>query len=241
MSNVPKILSAKDKIPLLEKVIGNQIGAGTRLNILEAGCGQRWLLKLDSAKIFLTGIDLDAQALQICKEVRRDLDEAIHGDLRTVAFGDRRFGVIYSAFVLEHIAGAEDVLARMCSWLAPNGLIILEIPDPDSVKGLVTRVTPHWFHVFYYRYVLGIRTAGNPGHGPYRTYFDRVVSRRGMHDFCARRGLVVEEEVAFATDGPRGRSKRLLIAFLTKMISVASLGAFSDRHADLLYVLRRPS
>jgi SAM-dependent methyltransferase len=240
MSNL-KILAAKDKIPLLEKVIGNQIVGGTRLDILEAGCGQRWLLKLDTGKIFLTGVDLDPKALQIRKDVRKDLDEAIHGDLRTIAFDDRKFGVIYSAFVLEHIAGAADVLARMCGWLAPNGVIVIEIPDPGSVKGVVTRVTPHWFHVLYYRFILGIKTAGHPGHGPYRTYFDRVVSRRGIRDFCAEHGLVVEEEFAFATDGPRTRAKRLLIGSLTRVIHLVSLGVFSDRHADLLYVLRRPS
>ena len=82
--------------------------------------------------------------MEIRMKVRKDLDEAIHGDLRTISFGERRFDVVYSAFVLEHIEGAEDVLARMTGWLKPGGIIIIEIPDPGSVKGWVTKVTPHW-------------------------------------------------------------------------------------------------
>lgn len=235
------ILESNKKVPFLSTLVKNQGSADESINILEAGCGQRWLLKLDGKKFSLTGVDLDKDALEIRKNVRKDLDEAIHGDLRTIDFGDRRFDVIYSAFVLEHIDGAEAVLSRMTSWLKPNGVIIIEIPDPDSVKGLITRVTPHWFHVFYYRYVLGIKTAGHPGHGPYRTYFDTVVSRPGMYRFGEKNKLRVEAEYAFATDGPRNKVMRAAIGTLTRVVSALSFGRNSDRHADLLYVLRRES
>lgn len=235
----PILLQATEKVPFLNGCLRAQ-PAGDVLEILEAGCGQRWLLD-PGRKAFLTGVDLDRDALEIRRTVRKDLDEAIHGDLRAISFGDRKFDVIYSAFVLEHIAGAEKVLGRMCGWLKPNGIIVIEIPDPQSVKGLVTRITPHWFHVFYYRFVLGIKTAGHAGHGPYRTYFDRVVSRSGIREFCAANGLTVDAEYAFATDGPRRKGMRSLMAVITTAIGAFSFGAFSHRHADLLYVLRRKS
>jgi SAM-dependent methyltransferase len=234
-----QILQASQKIPLLDRFIRAQGTNDQAIQILEAGCGQRWLLKLDGKKFFLTGIDLDKDALEIRRTVRKDLDEAIHGDLRSVEFDTRRFDVIYSAFVLEHIAGAESVLSRMTGWLKPGGIIIIEIPDPDCVKGLVTRISPHWFHVFYYRFVLGIKTAGQPGHGPYRTYFDPVVSRRGVREFCREKGLRIEAEYAFATDGPSNKLMRALVAMATKVTSALTLGRTSGRHADLLYVLRR--
>jgi SAM-dependent methyltransferase len=241
MTRKPTLLDASKKVPLLNEFVKRQSGDDTAIDILEAGCGQRWLLKLDGKNYFLTGVDLDKDALEIRKTVRKDLHEAIHGDLRTIAFDNRRFDVVYSAFVLEHISGAEDVLTRMTGWLKPNGLIIIEIPDPQSVKGLITRLSPHWFHVFYYRFILGIKTAGHPGHGPYKTYFDRVVSRRGIREFCARNGLQVEAEFAFATDGPKNPMMRKLVATATKIVNVLTLGLFSDKHADLLYVLRRPA
>jgi SAM-dependent methyltransferase len=235
------ILESNKKVPFLSALVKKQGAEDESIDILEAGCGQRWLLKLDGKKFVLTGVDLDKDALEIRKNVRKDLDEAIHGDLRTIGFGDRRFDVIYSAFVLEHIDGAEAVLSRMTSWLKPGGLIIIEIPDPDSVKGIITRVTPHWFHVFYYRYILGIKTAGHPGHGPYRTYFDQVVSRPGMYAFGEKNNLRVEAEYGFATDGPRNKAMRAFIGTVTRIVSALSLGKYSDRHADLLYVLRRPA
>ncbi len=147
----------------------------------------------------LTGVDIDKDALEIRNACIHDLDEAIHGDLRTVQFEQGRFDVVYSSFVLEHISGAEDVLRRMTGWLKPGGIIIVEIPDPDSVKGLITRLTPHWFHVLLLPPRLGIKTAGHPGHGPYRTLFDPVISRRGIRDFCHRHGLQLEAEYAYAT------------------------------------------
>lgn len=234
-----EILASNKKVPFLGEMVRKQGDAESSIDILEAGCGQRWLLKLDGKKFLLTGVDLDKDALEIRKNVRKDLDEAIHGDLRTINFGDRRFDVIYSAFVLEHILGAEDVLLRMTEWLKPNGIIIIEIPDPASVKGLITRISPHWFHVFYYRFVLGIKTAGHIGYGPYRTYFDPVISREGMYAFGNKNNLRVEAEYAFATDGPRNKIMRALIGFTTRAVSIFSFGTYSDRHADLLYVLRR--
>ncbi len=236
-----EILDSSKKVPFLGSKVRKQGSDDTSIDILEAGCGQRWLLQqeLGGKKFRLTGVDLDKDALEIRKNVRKDLDEAIHGDLRSIAFGDRKFDVIYSAFVLEHISGAHDVLSRMTSWLKPNGIIVIEIPDPDSVKGLITRLSPHWFHVFYYRYILGIKTAGHAGHGPYRTYFDPVNSRHGMYAFGEENKLKVEAEYAFATDGPKKKPMRVVIGIATKLINVLSFGKFSDRHADLLYVLRR--
>ena len=236
-----KILDSSEKVPFLNNIVRNQGQEQNLIEILEAGCGQRWLLKLDGKNFHLTGVDIDKDALEIRKNVRKDLDEAIHGDLRTLAFDDRKFDVVYSAFVLEHIAGAEDVLSRMTSWLKPNGIIVIEIPDPDSVKGRVTKITPHWFHIFYHRFILGKANAGDPGFGPYRTIYDPVVSRRGVYDFCQRHNLRVESEFAFATDGPRNKIMRALIGTTTKIVSLLTLGKFSDRHADLLYVLRRQS
>lgn len=234
-----RILDASRKVPLLGEFVRAQGSDAAPISILEAGCGQRWLLRLDGKSFILTGIDLDKDALEIRKNVRKDLDEAIHGDLRTIVFDEKKFDVVYSAFVLEHVSGAEDVLSRMIGWLKPEGIIIIEIPDPGSVKGLITRLSPHWFHVFYYRYVLGIKTAGHLGHGPYRTYFDPVISRKGIYEFSRKNRLRVEAEYAFATDGPKRRAMRSLIALVTRAVGILTLGIFSDQHADLLYVLRR--
>lgn len=237
----PVIMDSPGKVPYLSDMVRRQGGDAAAIDILEAGCGRRWLLRLDGKRYHLTGVDLDKDALEVRKNVQKDLHEAIHGDLRTISFGDRRFDVVYSAFVLEHIAGAEEVLERMVGWLKPGGIAIIEIPDPDTVKGRVTKITPHWFHVFYYRYILGKKDAGEPGHGPYRTLYDPVVSRQGVADFCRRHGLKIEAEYAFRTDGPPGPLRRVLMDMVTRISGLLTLGSLSAKHADLLYVLRRPA
>lgn len=223
---------------LIEVFIKQNVPTDRVIQILEAGCGQRWMLHLDGVKYSLTGVDADPHALDIRKNVMKDLDQAIVGDLRTVTFENGTFDVIYNAFVLEHIAGAEDVLKSFVSWLKPGGLIIIKIPDPNSVQGFITRVTPHWFHIFYYRYLLKKKTAGLPGYGPFRTFYDSVVSRQGMHEFCETNNLSIKAEFGDGYLRPGEGAIRVAIGMIKRAIALISLGRISARHTNLLYILQ---
>jgi SAM-dependent methyltransferase len=199
------------------------------LRILEAGCGRLWPLKL-AVPFTLTGVDLDPDALA----ARTDLDQAVLGDLRTVEFAPHSFDVIYSAFVLEHVQGAQRVLERFARWLAPGGMLIVKVPDRDSAYGLVTRLTPYWAHVMFHRYLLRQPRAGTPGHGPYPTYYEPVISERGLREFCRSNGLTAPEVYrlcSYAKD-PLVR----LAAFLTSMLSA---GRLAWRHNNLLFIAGR--
>lgn len=230
--------SLEREFRLIEGFIKQKVPADGVVRILEAGCGQRWSLNLDGVKYFLTGVDSDPHALDIRKNTLKDLDEAVVGDLRTVSFDAGKFDVIYNAFVLEHIHGAENVLEAFVRWLKPSGLIIVRIPDPDSVQGFITRVTPHWFHIFYYRYLLKKKTAGLPGYGPYRTYYDSVVSRQGLHKFCEKNNLSIEAEYGDGYFRPGSGSIQVAIDVIKRTISFLSFGKLSARHTNLLYVLQ---
>ena len=136
------------------------------IEVLEAGCGRQWPVKLENIR--LTGVDMDPIALKHRKQ--EDLDVAIHGDLRSVELPPESFDVIYCAFVLEHVDGAKKVMDNFVRWLKPGGLIVLTFPNRDSVFGFFTPVTPFWFHVVFKRYVKGKEHAGKPGHPPYQTF-----------------------------------------------------------------------
>jgi len=196
------------------------------LRILEAGCGRRWPLKL-SVPFHLTGVDLDRDALA----ARTDLDQRVVGDLRTVRFAPSSFDVIYSAFVLEHVRGAQQVLEHFVRWLAPGGMLILKVPDRDSAYGFLTRVTPFWAHVMFHRYVLREKGAGTPGHGPYPTYHDEVISQRGLREFCRSNGLPAPEVYRLCSYA-NGRAV-LLGAFLVSMLSG---GRLAWRYNNLLLI-----
>lgn len=231
--------SEAQETAIIEEHVRRLTEAGAPLEILEAGCGQRWELKLDGVSYVLTGVDLDGAALEIRKNVLNDLDETILGDLRDVDLGGRKFDVIYNSYVLEHIENAHLVLERFFGWLKPAGLLVIRIPDPNSVQGFITRTSPHWLHVFYYRHILGRPTAGAPGHAPYRTYYDPVVSRTGMHEFCRRNGLAMRAELGNAYWKPGRGLLRPAIVLFKRIVSIASLGILSWQYTDLLYIIQK--
>jgi 2-polyprenyl-3-methyl-5-hydroxy-6-metoxy-1,4-benzoquinol methylase len=112
-----KILAEREPSALVAAAIKAR-GDNGSLNILEAGCGRRWPFDLAGTEYRLTGVDLDQAALEIRKTRERDLHEAIHGDLRTVALPAGAYDVIYNSYVLEHVDGAEQVLRNFLLWAA---------------------------------------------------------------------------------------------------------------------------
>jgi len=103
----------------------------------------------------------------------------------------------------------------------------------------VTRVTPHWFHVFFYRHVMGMKNAGKPGYAPYPTHYDPVISRAGMREFCRLNKLTIKAE--FGCGGrSHGRGlKRLGIFAIQRLMNVLSFGVLSASHDDLIFIVQR--
>lgn len=221
----------------IEYHIKNQASAGEVLQILEAGCGKSWTINLNGVEYYLTGVDLDKDALEIRKNITKDLDEFIEGDLRTVELKENQYDVIYNAYVLEHINGAEQVLNNFVRWLKPAGIMIISIPDPDSVYGFISRITPHWFHLLYYRLFVNYKKAGKSGYGPYPVCYDSVVSRKGIRNYCDNNNVNVLAEYGYA---PKIIGfVTLLLHLFNKIVSVLSFGLLSSRHKNLLYVLQK--
>lgn len=206
------------------------------LRILEAGCGRRWSLDLTGVDFRLTGVDLNASAMR----ARADLEETIVGDLRTVALPAGSYDIVFSAFVLEHVAGAEQVLDRMVAAIRPGGLLLVRIPDRDSVFGFITRHSPHWLHVQYVRRIRGGKLAGTPGRGPFPSVYDEVVSWRGMNAYCAAHGLQIVD--AYSSNyylDSLGRFARIADRAL-RGVAALSLGRLTADHSNLAFVIRKP-
>ena len=111
--------------------------ASRRIEILEAGCGNRWPIDLHDVDYRLTGADLDAHALKLRLALQNDLNEAIEGDLCTMKLPASAFDVVYSAYVLEHIRDADLALNNMLSALRRGALLILRIPDSGTARALI--------------------------------------------------------------------------------------------------------
>ncbi len=55
--------------------------------------------------------------------------------------------------VLEHLPRPKEALSNMFRAVKPQGLVILGFPNLLSIKGLITKLTPFWFHNMYYRFM----------------------------------------------------------------------------------------
>lgn len=235
------IYNREEALELMERRL-KQAGRAAPLRILEAGCGTTWPLRLDGVEYTLSGVDVDRNALEVRQRTARPTDRLLYGDLRArEQFAAEQFDVIYNSFVLEHVDGAERVLDNFLYWLAPGGTLILRIPDRDSVYGFVTRCTPFWFHVLYKKYVRKVHNAGKPGYDPFPVFYDDVVSRRGIHRYCAERGCKVHDEAGSASYLPRRGLEALVSWTFVRLVSLLSLNKLSWRYNNLTFVIEKPA
>jgi SAM-dependent methyltransferase len=209
------------------------------LLILEAGCGRKWPLNLGLVNYKLIGVDLDKKALESRINEVKDLDEAIVADLEDIDIGGRKVDVIYNSYVLEHLEHPDRVLDSFNNLLKPGGLLILRLPDRNTVFGFVTRLTPFWLHVIYKKYVEGLKNAGEPGFAPYPVYYHEIVSRDGIRDFCESHGLTIREEIGRCNYCQRNTIPFKLVRVIAMIISAASFGRLPWRYNNLAYVIEK--
>ncbi len=224
---------------ILTRCIASRVSAEMPLEILEAGCGNKWQLRLEGISYNLTGVDLDQQAVDLRQQRYHDLDKAIIGDLRTVALPSQHYDVIYTAYVLEHVENIELVLNNFQAWLKPGGVLIIKVPDRDTVYGFMARATPHWFHIWYYRLIKGNKNAGKPGYLPYPTVYDPALGKQALSRFCKQHGLAVKA-IFGKNNYLRKRSFRdRIIRIFVQLVSFFSFGRLAWHYNDLIYIIEK--
>ncbi|WP_346268396.1 methyltransferase domain-containing protein [Burkholderia vietnamiensis] len=101
----------------------------------DVGCGRgEWLELMIEAGFAATGVDLDAEMLEACRE--RNLP-AFQGDaIEHLATLDSNSHVVISAFhVVEHVSFEQlkTLVREALRVLKPGGLLILETPNPENI------------------------------------------------------------------------------------------------------------
>lgn len=235
----PQIDTVEELNATLSKFIRSRFDGSDHVHILEAGCGKRWHLDLAGLKYRLTGVDIDKQGLELRKKEHDDLDIAILGDLCTVDLDPQQFDIVYSSYVLEHVEGAEKALDNFVRWLKPGGFMILKFPDRNTVFGFLTRLLPFRLHVFYKKYLYRLPDAGKPGYGPFPTVYDPILSREGIHAFCAAHRLVILHEYTTNFYLLRLRRFSFLINPLLAAIRLASFNSLHSDHNNLVYIIQK--
>jgi SAM-dependent methyltransferase len=163
----------------LQAVVGRLSAAQPLRRVLDAGCGYE--LPLDfPPSVELVGLDESAEAMA----KNENIDAAIIGDLETAKLEEGSFDAVLCWTVLEHLERPQEALRNLVGALRPGGLLIIGVPNIWSIKGLITKATPHRFHVWVYRRILGHPDAGKAGIAPYRTYLRLAISPRGLARFA---------------------------------------------------------
>jgi len=213
----------------------------TDLAIYEAGGGSTSFLPLSVlGRAHVTVVDIDEN------QIRNNdyAQQKILGDVQTYRFKPDSFDLVICYNVIEHLANVEAALLGFCESLKRDGLILIGAPNPKSMSGVVTRYTPHWFHVWYYRHVRGDRKAGQPGQAPFPTFFHPLVALNGLEAFAKAHGLQVIYRKEY--ESPRFPELRLRKPVLAALIDAAAKimnfvlpGQVEVRHGDYHVILRK--
>ncbi|GAB7048059.1 class I SAM-dependent methyltransferase [Catenuloplanes indicus] len=213
--------------------------AGAPLRALEAGAGKR--IRLDVPEdAYIVGVDTDDTAMHLNPR----LHERVVGDLHDYAAPPDSFDLITCWYVLEHVERPEELIARFARMIAPGGLVVLAVPHLWSPKSLFTKLTPHAFHVWFRRRVLGFPNAGKPGYGPYPTTLRRTIAPAAIAALVARHGLAPVFEGYFEDEKQARFRRRLRItgrrwALVRGLVRALSLGLLDAARSEYVVVLRR--
>lgn len=176
---------AFDSLLKVHDVLAAELPIG-QLAVYEAGGGSTCFLPSDVlSRAHVTVVDIDEGQL-------RNNDYAhktILGDIQVHRFAANSFDLVTCYNVIEHLPDVEAALTGFIHALKPGGLLVIAAPNPRSLSGVVTRYTPHWFHIWFYRHVLGRKQAGLPGRAPFPTFFHRLVTPANLEAFAKARGM----------------------------------------------------
>jgi SAM-dependent methyltransferase len=205
------------------------------LAILDIGAGRQSAFRIDGAR--LVGLDPSPDELAL----NPDLDESVVGGIEDTPLPAGPFHIAVLWDVLEHLNQPWDALSTVTTVLSPGGLIVIAAPDPLSMKGLVTKLTPLALH----RLVLQ-RIMPFVDREPFPTYLRFQMRPTRIRAWAHRNGFDV---VFFAVEegliqkrirdrlGLRGRRWRVACA----LFKAFTLGQGSAAHTDYKMVLRRRS
>lgn len=113
---------------------------GTGKDVLECGCGTGLLLeRIAEYANKAVGIDLSPGMLSLARSRGLDVHE---GSVTALPFEDATFDVTCSYKVLAHVPDIGKALREMVRVTKPGGVVLAELYNPWSFRGLAKRLGP---------------------------------------------------------------------------------------------------
>jgi len=231
---------ARQSLIAVHEILSTELNSA-ELAVYEAGGGATSFLPLDiMRRAHVTVVDIDET-----QNLNNDYaDEKILGDIQTYRFQPDSFDLVICYNVIEHLPDVQAALLRFCECLKKNGLILIGAPNPNSLSGIVTKYTPHWFHVWFYRHVRGDMDAGKPGEAPFPTFFHPLVSLANLDAFAKAHGLEVIYRREYESPRfPEMRTRKpvfgALVDLAARAMNFLLPGNTDVRHGDYHVILRK--
>ena len=171
---------------LLQVALDASLPAARRVRVLEAGCGSASMVHMPTDS-YVVGIDISPRQL----DRNTGLDEKLLGDIQSYPIPEKAFDLVICWDVLEHIERPDAAIRNLSRGIDDGGLLLLAMPNIRSLKGLVTKLTPHRFHVWMHRTVFGHAGAGLDGQSPFPTHMPRSMALRPVLELARGCGLEV--------------------------------------------------
>lgn len=226
----------EDIVVDVQRLVNDYMKLHTGVRVLEAGCGSCSYLRFPGGTV--SGIDISAAQL----ERHSELHERILGDLEAYPFIPSSFDIVVCWDVLEHLRNAQAALENLSGAVRGGGLVIIKVPNLFSIKGLVARLTPHAFHVWFYRRVVGKKDAGVNDTGPFPTHFKAAMWPSALRRFAGPAGCEVLYQATFARFW-RGTAALHLVNTCVRLLAlplrVISLGVIRASDSEYIIVYRK--
>jgi SAM-dependent methyltransferase len=229
----PSTVAARED---LQKFLDIHFAALAKPHVMDAGCGGAMRVKLPDGAV-LNGIDISPDSAAR----NTSLSNIVIGDVQNYPLPRAAFDIVICWELLEHVQNPVAALSNLIAATKPGGTIVLAFPNPASLKGMVTRFSPHGLHVWLLRHFWGQKNAGRPGYAPFRTFLAADLAPHRLQKFIEAQG--VETLFSRFYEGNRIttlRRKAPMLHFLYQaLLSLVNVIARRDfGTSDVLLVLR---
>lgn len=220
-------------------VVNRLLQGQNPIKILEVGCGDRIYIKTE-ADAYRVGIDISAKQL----ERNPLLQEKILGDIQTYYFPEADFDLIVFWWVVEHLPNPELAIQNCQKALKKDGVIVIATANVFSIKGLITKFTPHPFHTWVYRHIFQQKAAGTNDHPPFETFLRFSLAPDRIQRFAKQNNFSIEyfslyEDVKQKKARENFGLVGIVWQFLKWLTKVLTFGKLEAELTDYVLVLRQ--
>ncbi len=215
----------KAHIPIIHQLINNYISSKAGVvRVLEGGAADRDYFRFASP-VVVTGIDISAQELADAK-----YGERIIGDIQTYKT-DITYDIVICWYVLEHVRDPEGALLNLLEYTTEDGLTIIAVPNVWSLKGLITKCTPSWFH----KVARSVTLSENRDYEPFKTYLRFSISPANIVRHCSKYEIIYQGYSGFVIKGYLNWAYQ----FMINVLKILSLGSYRPELSEFILVIRK--